>query len=377
VGCGITWSLLILTVAALAATSYGTASCRLVVVTFASVGKYSFEEHFAPDHTTVSDQVHELKNAIGLFHWLRPVMQMPSSSEQTDNSGTTATSNYYYDWTKGACAGYQQSMLDVLLADDNRDSLYFTIGRILAITALLLCCGLVLWVWSTACLALTNRFQGCLLLGLALVGAVCTAGAVGCALRSPMCAADSDLFARPPSCSIDQGGLVLLGASLLWLSTAMIAACYILPAIPTGADDDDEWREQQATPPHGGRFSSQRQRMPREIRIIADTTTTRPSFQKSPSTAEIILRAEKALERFRAHSKRLLQQRSSSNNNSSNNNNMNSRSRNNNRTTNHSDDSSQGPQVITTTVDTDSDGHDATEVYIADRLDRIEQLADV
>jgi hypothetical protein len=376
VGCGLPWSLLALTVAALAATSYGTASCRLVVVTFASVGTNSFEEHFAPDHTTVSDDVHEMTNAIGLFHWLRPVLvssSPPSSSPGTIVNGTTTGSNdsNNYDWTEGACAGYQQSMLDALLGGANP---YFTIGRILAITALLLGGGMLLWAWSTACVALTNRFQGGLLLCLALVGAACTVGAVGSALRSSLCTADNHaaLFARPPHCTIDQGGLIMLGASLLWLCIALIAACYIMPGIAAFAaeqDAEDEWRAEAAPYPDG-----RRHRMPREIRIITTATTapekaasrprSSPPLTKSHSTAELMRRAEQQFDRFLAHSKTLLRRNSNDNDN-------------NGRTKTRTD-----AGVVITTIDdteTDSDGNGggATEVYIANRLDRIEKLTDV
>jgi hypothetical protein len=192
-----------------------------------------------------------------------------------------------------------------------------------------------------------------------------------------LCNADDDaaLFARPPRCTIDQGGLVMLGASLLWLCTAMIAACYIMPGIAAFTaeqDVEDDWRAEAAPYPEG-----RRHRMPRVIRIITTANTTAPKttasrprssppLTKSHSTAELMRRAEQQFDRFLAHSKKLLQRNSNSNDKD-----------NNDRTRTRTD----AGVVITTIDDTDTDsdgnGGGATEVYIANRLDRIEKLTDV
>lgn len=294
---------MLLTMAAFSTTMYGTVSCRLLVISFATTGD-SFEDHFAPTTTTNAD-VRTLRNALGMFRWLRPII--------------SSVENETYDWTSGACVGYQQTMLEAL-ADDH-ENLFFTVARILAIIAILLTCGLlVLWAWSTACLALTNRVQGILVLCLAFLGVVCTAGSVGSMLGSSLCTSGTKVFARPPQCEIDQGGLVMLGASLLWLATAIFAGGYIWPTLSAFGGEDTIG---EILPrPH---LQHKPDEAPREIHIITDAHPE-SSMQATPS------------ERFRARRKQSSRKES---------------------------------------VTVDATEANATEVYISNRLNRIEELANL
>lgn len=344
-----------ITTAAMVATIYGTVSCRLVVLTLASTIGNSFEEHFAPDQYQQQQQQQPtdtnnkndipvvLNNGVGLFQWLRPVVIIPSTTAANTTATTIIPNQHSYDWTKGSCTGYQQTMLNALTNDEENP--FLTIGRILAITTLLLSCGLlVLWVWSTACLALTNRFQGGLFLSLALLGTIGTAGSVVCMMASSLCGSDSDIFAQPPHCQIDQGGLVMLGASLLWLCTAIIAACYILPGIAklnTMKQQSHFLPEARLFP--GLVWQQTRQRdatTPREIHVLTDIPKTKNDWPKFTTVTNV-------LKRFRQRRKNLHDVESNATN----------------------------PRV---TVDATEDN--TTEVYlsdfISDRLDRIEHLVD-
>jgi hypothetical protein len=192
----VTAGLILSTSAALVTTVYATASCRFVVVTFtSSLG--NFEEYF--DSETNGNDPMTYRTAIGLYQWLRPF----------DPN----------DWTAGTCAGYQETMIDAFT-----DTM-FDVSRTMAVFAILVAIFQFCWMFLSSCLSM-NRLQCYLFLFLSFLGAMCT-GLTFLFRRSTICTTEFDAV----DCQIDQGGLVMIAAILLWALTLAISIYYVYPTV--------------------------------------------------------------------------------------------------------------------------------------------------
>jgi hypothetical protein len=203
-GGSVTAALILSTSAALAATMYATASCRFVVIRFSS-NTGGFEEHFGTNRGGTDNGSVQYKAAVGLYQWLRP-----------------------YDpalWSTGACAGYQQTMLASI------SDTYFEAARTFGVFAVLMAVVKVCWIFLSACLDM-NRFQAILFCVLSFVGTVST-GMTFMFHKSSLCT--TQFLTR--ECEVDEGGLVMIAATVLWLITFMVSVYFVLPL--TGESDED------------------------------------------------------------------------------------------------------------------------------------------
>ena len=192
----VTAGLILSTSAAFVTTVYATASCRFVVVTFtSSLG--NFEEHFNSAREG-NDQM-TYRTAIGLYQWLRPFDPE--------------------DWTVGTCVGYQQTMIDAIT-----DTM-FDVSRTMSVFAILIAIFQFCWMFLSSCLSM-NRLQCYLFLFLSFLGTMCT-GLTFLFRRSTICTTEFDAV----DCKIDQGGLVMIAAILLWVLTLAVSIYYVYPTV--------------------------------------------------------------------------------------------------------------------------------------------------
>ena len=190
--------LLLASCAAFSATMYAVASCRFLELTF-ETDQGSFENHFSTN-PAVGQPWNFFRASVGLFQWLRPV--------------DTATA-----WDEGSCVGYQESMLAVIQDD------HFDMARSFGVIAVLM--GLIasLWTFVTSCIA-WNWLQLLILRILLFVGFVTSAMSF-IILKADMC---HDAIPSA-SCKLDEGGMVLIAAIILWLSAFLIAVVFFRPFV--------------------------------------------------------------------------------------------------------------------------------------------------
>jgi hypothetical protein len=194
--------LILSTCAALAATMWGVASCRFLIVDY-TTDRGDFSDLFG-DPTADGNPVPQRVGA-GLFSWLVP--------HDVDGS----------DWTDGQCAGYTERQREHF-----GDSI-FEAARIFAVFATLSGIGIVLWVMFLACLSLgrlqvwlTSAILGCVTIFVALTFII---------FQSTLC---TDLVSNQDEsyetkCTMDQGGLVVIAAAIFWAVAFLICVMYIKP----------------------------------------------------------------------------------------------------------------------------------------------------
>lgn len=185
--------LLLTTCAAFSATAYAVCSCRFIALTF-QTDQGGFENHFA--NSPVTDGVwNSFKASLGLFQWLRPLDVL--------------------NWSEGACVGYQESMLNVIQDD------MFDIARSFAVISVLMGVICSLWAIVSACIA-WNWLQITILRVLLFIGTV-SAGLSMLILNSGLC----ETAIPAASCTLDEGGMVLIAGIILWTSAFIISTAFI------------------------------------------------------------------------------------------------------------------------------------------------------
>ena len=189
---------------ALSTTTYAVASCRMMVVTFTST-QGGFEETFSDRNDRQGETAARYKVGAGLFQWLRP---FDASDANGDGNG---------DWSDGYCVGYQSTMLTAL------SDTPFETARGFAVFAVLLSVIVTLWSLLSACI-MWNRIQIRLLNACLLAGAVCT-GLTFLLKKAAIC----QTAFQDRECSIDQGGLMLVAAVILWLAAFVISVIFVKP----------------------------------------------------------------------------------------------------------------------------------------------------
>jgi hypothetical protein len=228
--------------AALVATVYATISCRFVVLTYTTNMNNgddtagSFEEYFnqpptqqqqqqendmdfttnntttlSNDGTTTTMTV-VYRTSVGLYQWLRP---LPSTNK-----------NSITDWTVGTCVGYQQTMLAAFQSSADDDNIMFDLSRIMAIFAILLGVFQFSWMFLSSCMSM-NRIQMYLFIFLTVCGTAFT-GLTFLFHKSTICTTE---FGNSAYCQIDQGGLVMIAAVVLWFITFLISIYYVAPVV--------------------------------------------------------------------------------------------------------------------------------------------------
>jgi hypothetical protein len=198
--------------AALATTMYATASCRFVVITFTSDAGGLEDSYSGGSRAGATDAV-TYKAAVGLYQWLRPKDPI--------------------DWSEGSCAGYQQTMLAQI------SDTYFNVSRSFAVFAVLMALFMTAWIFLTSCLDM-NRIQRYLFAVICFVGMVSTAMTFFFR-KSALC--ETEFLTR--DCTIDQGGLVMIAAVLFWLVTFFIAVRFVVCSGNTHTADVDFQRQDE------------------------------------------------------------------------------------------------------------------------------------
>jgi len=197
--------LIVSSICALAATMYGMASCRMFYIDY-TTDRGDFSDFFR-DPTADGNPVLQRVGA-GLFSWL-----VPSTEDRNGDSNL--------DWTDGQCAGFSESQRNFF--SDN----IFEVARIFAVLSVLGGMGVVLSIFLLTCMSM-KRFQIWMLstvLGFIAIF-VCLTFLI---LRSTLC---NDLVSYQnesyeTKCTVDQGGLVLIAASIFWIVAFLISVVYI------------------------------------------------------------------------------------------------------------------------------------------------------
>ena len=184
--------------AAMAATLVATSSCRFVTISFTSTAG-GLEDYFASNRV-VNETPSQYKAGVGLYQWLRP-------------------NNPETNWSDGACAGYQETMLESI------SDRTFEVTRTFAVFAILMSVVEMCWVLLASCFEM-NQLQVIMFCGLSAVGTISTAMTLMFPF-SAICQTEFD----SRDCTIDQGGLVMIGAAVLWLITFFLSVFYAYPAV--------------------------------------------------------------------------------------------------------------------------------------------------
>jgi hypothetical protein len=196
--------------AALSTTTYAVASCRMLVVTFTSM-QGGFEQTFSDFNDRDGTTTERYKVGAGLFQWLHPF----------DNTANGDSGS----WSDGYCVGYQTTMLNSI------SDTAFETARGFSVFAVLLACIVTAWSLLMSCIT-WNRIQIRLLNVCLAMGAICT-GLTFILKKAAIC----QTAFQDRTCSIDQGGLMLVAAVILWMAAFFISIIFLKP---DDTDDDDE-----------------------------------------------------------------------------------------------------------------------------------------
>lgn len=184
--------------AALAVSMYAFASCRFLKVDFDS-DRGGFAEFYL-DPTSDGDVV-RYRAGIGLYTWLKPFDEE--------------------DWSQGQCTGY------TALQRETFGDIVFEVSRIFGVFSVLGGIGVTAWTFFLGCLSLGR----CQIWSMSLLLFLIT-GSTGLTFLmsiSPVCqsltAGLDDSFTS--KCSLDQGGLMTIGGTLLWGVAFLICLVYI------------------------------------------------------------------------------------------------------------------------------------------------------
>lgn len=187
---------------------YSLFGCKFLTVTFDSTTG-NFEEYFSLND--VPDELRTYQASIGLFTWSRPI----STSSYDPNSSNDA----------GVCVGYQETMLEAL----SNQNVFFDLARIFGILAILLSIFMVSWSFCTACV-LWNRVQLFLFSSLNFISVI-SSGLTFLIYRSNLCNNDvgnTSVFLKR-NCTIDNGAFIMIGSCIMWFTSFLISVVYLKP----------------------------------------------------------------------------------------------------------------------------------------------------
>ena len=193
-------------IGALCTTMWGVSSCRYAFVDFDS-DRGDFGEFYLDP--TPDGPVIQFRAGVGLFTWLEPF----------DST----------DWSQGSCTGYTELQTN-LFADTT-----FEVARIFAVLSVLTGIGVVIWTLFLSCISL-GKYQ------IWTMSTIFGVEAIFVALTMLIFASDlchDTLVAQlsdggtdnqyEAGCTLDQGGLVVIAAILLWCVSFLISVMYVKP----------------------------------------------------------------------------------------------------------------------------------------------------
>eukprot|EP00538_Stauroneis_constricta_P013372 CAMPEP_0119557766 /NCGR_PEP_ID=MMETSP1352-20130426/9316_1 /TAXON_ID=265584 /ORGANISM="Stauroneis constricta, Strain CCMP1120" /LENGTH=332 /DNA_ID=CAMNT_0007604907 /DNA_START=146 /DNA_END=1144 /DNA_ORIENTATION=+ len=178
---------------------WGVSSCRFLYVDFISDRGNDFNAIFL-DPTADTEPI-EQRIGAGLFTWL-------DAFEEDD-------------WSRGSCTGYSEAVLSRVL-DTTLDA-----ARIFAVLSVLLGWGVIFWIIFLSCISL-GRYQIWMLRCICGVEIFFT-GFTMLIFQSRLCKRLVESRGHESKCTIDQGGLVVIAACILWSVAFLITCLYIKP----------------------------------------------------------------------------------------------------------------------------------------------------
>lgn len=195
------WSvcgLMVASLAAMAASMWGISSCRMAYVEYTN-DRGDFSDFYL-DPTPDGEGV-PMRTGIGLFQWLDPFDEN--------------------DWSQGQCRGYTTLQLEFF------GDTVLEVARACGVLAVIGAVAMSLWILFLNCVAMGQMqirvLQFCLIcLTVNIVGTFSI-------FFSPLC---QDLVSYqnanyPTKCTLDQGGLVVISAGMLWGVALVISCLYI------------------------------------------------------------------------------------------------------------------------------------------------------
>ncbi|CAJ1952290.1 unnamed protein product [Cylindrotheca closterium] len=190
--------LMVASLAAMAASMWGISSCRMAFVEYTN-DRGDFSDFYL-DPTSDGEGV-PMRTGIGLFQWLEPF---------DDN-----------DWSQGQCRGYTTLQLEFF--GDNA----LEVARGCGVLAVIGAVAMSFWILFLNCVAM-GQMQ-IRVLQLCLVCLTINIGGTFSIFFSPLC---QDLVSYQDEsyetkCTLDQGGLVVVSAALLWAVALLISCIYI------------------------------------------------------------------------------------------------------------------------------------------------------
>jgi len=197
---------------AFAATLGGLASCRFMYIDY-TTDRGDFSDFFR-DPTADGEPILQRVGA-GLFTWLEP---FTITAEKIDDSGGGGDVAY---WTEGQCSGYSEGQRTFF-----SDTL-FEVSRIFAILSVLGGITIVLAIFFLSCLSL-RRFQIWMLstiLGLISIFVGLTFIVFFSKLCNDLVSYQNESYTT--QCTIDQGGLLVIAASIFWIIACIISIVYV------------------------------------------------------------------------------------------------------------------------------------------------------
>jgi hypothetical protein len=185
---------------AMAATMWGVSSCRFAFVDFTS-DRGDFSDFYL-DPTADGPPV-QIRAGVGLFTWLEPFDKL--------------------NWSEGSCSGYTEFQSD-LFADNT-----FEVARIFAVLSVLTGIGVFGWAMFLSCVSL-GKYQVWMMsgiFGLETIFVSLTFLMFGTKLCKDLVSYQDETYTT--DCTLDQGGLVVIAAILLWCVACLISVIYIKP----------------------------------------------------------------------------------------------------------------------------------------------------
>lgn len=179
---------------------WGVSSCRMAYVEYTN-DRGDFSDFYL-DPTSDGEGI-PMRTGIGLFQWLEPF----------DES----------DWSQGQCRGYTTLQLEFF------GDTALEVARACGVLAVIGAVAMSLWVLFLNCVSM-GQMQ-IRVLQLCLVCLAINIGGTFAIFFSPLC---QDLVSYQDAsyetkCTLDQGGLVVISAGLLWAVALLTSCIYIKP----------------------------------------------------------------------------------------------------------------------------------------------------
>jgi hypothetical protein len=176
---------------------WGVSSCRFIYIDYVS-DRGNIETLYMDP--TADGDANQYRTGAGLFTWLTPF-------------GDESV------WSEGSCIGYAQGLRNHIT--DNK----FEVARIFAVLSVLCGTGMAVWTLFLSCISL-GKFQ-IRLMSVTFFCITCFTGFTFLIFQSGLCNELVTFQGYESQCTMDQGGLVVIAACILWSVAFLITVIYI------------------------------------------------------------------------------------------------------------------------------------------------------